>query len=93
MKAIIEKNYYHPDFNGSYSIKAVLPALVKNMSYDDFEIKNGDMAVAAFVKMAIEQLLPDEILKLRQQLLDYCKQDTLAMVELHKALAQISGYI
>ena len=30
LKVFIENNYYHPDFQGSYSLKKVLPALLPN---------------------------------------------------------------
>ena len=39
--AIVRTHYYHPDFHGSYSIKAVLPALVPDMTYSNLEISIG----------------------------------------------------
>lgn len=89
LKAIIEKNYYHPRFHGSYSIKSVLPALVPQMSYADLDVKNGDEAIAAFVKMAKNDLPDIEISKIRIQLLQYCCQDTLAMHQLHKHILEM----
>ena len=86
LKMIIEDNYYHPDFHGSYSIKSVLPVLVPSMSYDELAIKDGDSAVVAFVKMTRDKDLSGKEEELRKQLLTYCQQDTLAMVELHKFL-------
>ena len=41
---LVQENYYHPEFHGSYSIKSVLPALVPGMSYGDLEIQHGSMA-------------------------------------------------
>jgi len=38
---LIQENYYHPEFHGSYSIKSMLPALVPGMSYSDLEIQHG----------------------------------------------------
>ena len=35
---LVEANYYHPDFHGSFSIKEVLPVLVPEMGYDDLAI-------------------------------------------------------
>jgi hypothetical protein len=86
LKIILEKNYYHPGFFGSYSIKSVLPVLLPNMSYASLDIKNGDEAIAAFVSMAKKKLFETQVTALRQQLLAYCCQDTFAMVELHKYL-------
>jgi hypothetical protein len=36
-----KQHYVHPDFRGSTSIKAVMPVLVPQLSYDDLEIKEG----------------------------------------------------
>ena len=40
LHAVVKSHYYHPEFDGSYSIKAVLPALVPSLSYADLEIQN-----------------------------------------------------
>ena len=84
--AVVRKNYYRPDFAGSYSIKKTLPALVPEMSYEGLQIGNGATAVARFATAALGRCSPDELATLRRDLLDYCKQDTLAMVRLHEAL-------
>lgn len=78
--------YYHPDLKGSYSIKAVLPVLVPGYSYDHLAINNGTDAVAMFVKIIDGQCTPEESATIRQNLLEYCKLDTLAMVKLHEQL-------
>jgi hypothetical protein len=65
--------------NGSYSIKAVLPALVDGYSYENLPINSGDMASAAWVRMIQEPDL-NEQQRLYSELLDYCHLDTLAMV-------------
>jgi hypothetical protein len=36
-----KRDVVHPDFEGSYSIKYVLPALVPGMSYTDLPIGDG----------------------------------------------------
>ena len=46
LEMIIKKNFYHPDFHGSTSIKRTLPALVPEMSYEELEISNGDEAIS-----------------------------------------------
>ena len=75
------KSLYHWQFNGSYSIKAVLPALVPDLSYDLLEISNGEMASSAWMKM-IQMDEAEERANLRQQLLKYCHLDTLAMIRI-----------
>lgn len=91
LKAVIQNNYYHPEFYGSYSIKDVLPVLIPEMSYDNLAIRNGDEAIAAFVNMVKNDLPDEQIAISRKRLLDYCCQDTLAMVELHKKLVIIAS--
>jgi hypothetical protein len=86
---IIRTHYYHPAFQGSFSIKTVLPALVPGLDYQGMEIGSG-MAAAIKYEMALGLGvgLPDE--KEREETFDqlraYCKQDTWAMVELRRAL-------
>ena len=45
------KNYRLPAMNGSYSIKAVLSALVPELSYESLTIGNGGEASAAFYNL------------------------------------------
>jgi hypothetical protein len=90
LESIIRKNYYHPDFHGSYSIKNTLPVLVPGMSYKDLQIRDGDSAMAAFAYLALGKYkVEKERESIRDALLDYCKQDTLAMVNLHQELCRI----
>ncbi len=46
-----QKWYYKPAMKGSYSIKAILPALVPELSYDNLEIKEGGTASNTFTQM------------------------------------------
>ena len=84
--AILQKNYYHPNFHGSYSIKNVLPVMVPGLSYETMEIGNGSDAVAQFAYLATGKYSPEEEKKVRKDLLDYCKLDTLAMVRVWERL-------
>ena len=86
LEAIIRKNFYHPNFHGSTSIKRTLPALVPEMSYEGLEIRNGDEAMAAFACLAQGKYGNSEIETIKNNLLEYCKQDTIAMVKLHRQL-------
>jgi hypothetical protein len=86
---IVRDHYYHPAFKGSYSIKTVLPA-VTNLSYDDLDIRDGECAARVYERMVFEETDWVEKLRLREALLKYCARDTLALVELRKALARKS---
>lgn len=87
----IRENIYHPRFGGSFSLKAVLPALVPAMSYDDMAVANGSQAGVAYAALIDGDLSATDRARLRNDLLAYCRQDTLAMVELLAALRQLAG--
>ena len=87
---IIEGNIYHPEFRGSFSVKAVLPALVPELSYAGLDVKDGGTAIARFARMAKGEMSPEEALATREQLLEYCKMDTLAMLKLHETLDRLA---
>jgi hypothetical protein len=81
------KHIYDPKMKGKSSIKSVLPALIPEMekSYQNLNIKNGMMAMGAYFKFMSNQNF-EERQKIRQDLLNYCKLDTLAMVKLWEFL-------
>jgi hypothetical protein len=83
---VIAGNYYHPDFHGSFSIKRVLPALVPEMGYEDLAISDGREASAAY-KNCLDRDDAEERQRIHDALRQYCRQDTLAMLELRRALA------
>lgn len=85
---IVRDHYYHPRFGGSYSLKEVLPALVPSLGYDDLGIKEGGQAASAYYRMVFVETDWIERAKIQEALLAYCKRDTLAMVELRRALAE-----
>jgi len=77
------RHYYHPAMLGSWSIKAVLPTVAPDLSYSALgEVQDGLAAQNAYFE-AIEPGTTDaRRAALRRALLDYCKQDTLALVRL-----------
>jgi hypothetical protein len=83
-----QRLYYVPEMKGSYSIKQVLPALVPGFNYDNLAIGDGGSASYAFMSLVSEK---DEkkIQMTRENLLEYCKQDTLAMVEILKVIRKV----
>ncbi|MGE0469217.1 MAG: DUF2779 domain-containing protein [Nitrospira sp.] len=85
---VIREHYYHPGFNGSYSIKSVLPAVVPSLGYDDLVIQAGGQAAAEYYRMVFVETDWVEQAALRESLLRYCARDTLAMVELRRVLAK-----
>jgi len=80
--------YCHPGFGGSNSLKAVLPALVPTLSYGNLAIQDGGAASETFLRLLLRDPQLDATTA-RQQLLDYCHLDTLAMVEVLEVLRRV----
>ena len=70
-------NYYHPDLSGSFSIKKTLPVF-SDLSYKDLTVKNGTEAIVEYANYPF--MSKEEYNIKYQALIDYCKQDTWAMV-------------
>jgi len=87
-----QKGYYHPDFNGSFSIKVVLPAMFPNDDELDYKklgsVQNGGDAMGTFANL---YLLKDKskLDEIKKDLLAYCRLDTLAMVRIWEKLHNI----
>jgi hypothetical protein len=83
---VVRNHVYHPAFAGSYSLKAVLPALVPELTYEGMAVTNGQdagLAWESLIRGGLDQVERD---KFKSALLDYCGQDTLGLVRLLQAL-------
>lgn len=80
----VRDHVYHPEFYGSFSLKAVVPALIPEMNYGDLGIADGELASAEIARMLFkpETLSGPEREQLRSELLAYCARDTEVMVAL-----------
>ena len=87
---VIKENLYLPAFHGSYSIKKILPALVPGFDYSLLQVQDGNQAGVAFARMLAES---DPVARqaVRNGLLTYCGQDTLAMVRIREAIASLTA--
>jgi hypothetical protein len=83
---VVRNHVYHPKFAGSYSIKNVLPALVPDMTYAGMEVADGTDAGLAWESLVRGGLDQAERDRIRKALLEYCGQDTMAMVKLLEKL-------
>ena len=82
---ITKQNYYHPAMHGSWSIKAVLPTIAPELDYEGLgEIHDGTAASAAYMELIVDGMTARRRRKLHEELLQYCKRDTFAMVILAK---------
>jgi hypothetical protein len=89
---IARNRYYHPSQHGSWSLKAVLPAAVPDLSYDNLHgVANGGMAVAAYQEAIHPATTPERKHELEAQLHAYCHLDTLALVRLWKLFSGVDA--
>lgn len=88
---VIRDHYYHPAFGGSYSIKTVLPAVVPSLGYGDLDIQEGGSAAQEYYRMVFKETDWVKRETTRHALLEYCKRDTLAMMELRRGLWEKAG--
>jgi hypothetical protein len=82
-----KKQFYHPDFNESSSIKVVLPVLVPELSYDELQIQDGLSAARTYAE--IKNQAKEVQIEQRESLLKYCKLDTLAMVRILEVIDKL----
>ena len=77
------------DFLGSASIKSVLPGLVPKLSYKELGVQEGTTAQRLWMDAVLREKSGVDKEKLFSDLIEYCKMDTLAMVEIWKVLAGV----
>lgn len=78
--------YVDKDFKGSASIKNVLPVLVPELSYKNLGIQEGGSAQRLWMEAILDGKRINEKEKILSDLHEYCKLDTLAMVEIYRRL-------
>lgn len=83
------KWYDDPRFNGSASIKQVLPVLCPALSYKELGIQEGGSAQRLWMEAILDDKRADQKDQILSDLLEYCKLDTLAMVEIYKKLREL----
>lgn len=71
----------------SASLKLVLPTFLPYLSYDNLDIQHGMATMDVYRNL--HQLPEEEAQEAKQAMLDYCKLDTLAVLELYNLLHKI----
>lgn len=85
---IAEQRYYHPSLQGSWSLKRVLPAIAPELCYGALDgVQNGGMAMDAYLEAVSPDTAPARKARIEEELLDYCKLDTYAMVRIWQVFA------
>lgn len=81
--------YIDAGFMGSASIKNMLPILVPELSYKELDIQVGEAAQRAWMDTILYNKKANEREKILNDLLKYCKLDTLAMVRIYQFLQKV----
>jgi predicted RecB family nuclease len=89
---VLREHVYHPEFHGSFSIKRVLTPLVPELTYSDLVIVDGLVASVEIARLLFiaGRISPEEVPRVRKDLLEYCKRDTWAMVKLLENLRELT---
>jgi len=66
----------------------VLPAIT-GQGYDDMAIAKGDDASLAFLSITFDNVSPEEVERIRTDLLAYCKLDTEGMIWIVERLGEM----
>tara|TARA_R110000765_G_scaffold9911_3_gene30874 strand:+ start:69843 stop:71312 length:1470 start_codon:yes stop_codon:yes gene_type:complete len=90
LEEIFKKDYVDYRFHGSTSIKKVLPVLCPQFSYTELEVQDGTMALDTWGRMVLDQNFEEDKKITKSNLLEYCKLDTMAMVEIYFKLRAIT---
>lgn len=85
---IFKEDYVDIKFQGSVSIKKVLPVLSPDLSYNEDVVHEGAGAMAAFLE-SISTTDVNKRNRLRSELKNYCEIDTLAMVKIFQRISHI----
>ena len=87
----VKDHCFDPRFHGSYSIKYALPVLAPDLPlYKELAVQNGDMAMRVYAEMLDTNTSAERRLQIEQDLLSYCRQDTIGMVVIYQKLVSQS---
>ena len=84
LQDVFKSDYVDARFDGSTSIKKVLPVVCLHLDYSDLDVQDGSSAMEAWERMI--NAAPEEADGIARSLLNYCERDTFAMVEIYRFL-------
>lgn len=87
LEDIFKLAYVDARFDGSTSIKKVLPVICPELSYKEMNVQDGASAMEAWQKMIRAE--KSEAEGISRALLEYCKLDTFAMVGIFRFLRRL----
>lgn len=92
LEKVVREHVYLPEFMGRTSIKKVYPALVPGAGYRGLAIQDGETAAAEYRRMFSAATSVFNAQSIASDLLQYCERDTLAMVEVFRALQDLAKH-
>lgn len=87
-KPFSEKWYYHPEFNGGYSLKSVCKHVLNSDLFANLKIKNGIIAMHSYEKLPYETDLFERA-QILEDLKEYSLADVKALIMLYFFFKQI----
>ena len=87
LEDLFKSAYVDVQFDGSTSIKKVLPVICPALNYSDLEVQDGASAMVLWKQM--HTATPSDADEIAQTLLAYCKRDTLALVKIYRFLKSL----
>ena len=87
LEDVFKTAYVDAGFDGSTSIKKVLPVICPDLSYKDLDVQDGSSAMEAWERMIKAEA--EEADRISSALLSYCELDTFAMVEIYRFLTKL----
>lgn len=83
---VARDHFYHPSQQGSWSLKAVLPPLARQLRHTNLSgIQDGGMAMLAYREAIAHSTTAARKAEIERQLLEYCHLDTLGLVHIWAA--------
>lgn len=89
MDVFSQQHYVHKDFRGKASIEAVMKVLLPEMSYDHLPYTGSDVGVVWWKDIVNLGEVPSERAQKTHLIKEYCKQDTMVMVEIFRILEKM----
>lgn len=79
----------YPEFEGSTSIKKVLPVLVPELAYEELKIQEGETASRIWKEATLDGRHTEQRQEIYQNLREYCRLDTWAMVRIFQVMSEL----
>lgn len=90
MLALVRGHVYDLQFQGSYSLKSIAPVLAPGITWRGLAIKDGAIAARAYTQLVQSTPDADQVRQTLHDLRQYCARDTLALVDVHRALVHLA---